>query len=145
MLNVELHITCNTLNNYEIKSFEEFCHSINAKPIIILLSKGESTQQPMISKIIKCLNRNDLNTEVGYIVKQFESNAYQVTRIKMEVAPWDIEQAKKIVNSDNENYFEWHGKIKVEDEKNAASIITKLGGHISVSYTHLTLPTKRIV
>lgn len=131
MINIELHITCNTLTNDKIESFEKFCHSIKAKPIIILLSKGENKQQPMISKIITCLNKDDIKREMDFIEKKFVSNGYEVIRVKMEVAPWDVKGVKKIFDNNSENYFEWHGKIRIESEGNSTSIISNYGGHIS--------------
>jgi len=131
MLKIELHITINKLGNNEIESFEEFCHSINAKPIIILLSTGENAQQPMISKMITCCNKHELEKEVESIKRQFKSNRYEITRIKMEVAPWDSKEAKKLFVVDSDNYYEWHGKIRIDSEKYAASLIHNLGGHIS--------------
>ena len=116
-MNVELHITSNALTNNELGLFEEFCHSIKAKPIIIELSKGENKQQPMISKVIACLNKESLKKEVATLVNNFKSNGYEVKRIKMEVAPWDKINAEKIFGKNSSNYFEWHGKIRIEIEK----------------------------
>lgn len=131
MINIELHITCNTLTNDKIESFEKFCYSIKAKPIIILLSKGENKQQPMISKIITCENKGDLKNEIDLIENKFIANGYQITRVKMEVAPWDIKKAENIIDDNSENYFEWHGKFRLENENKAALIISNCGGHIS--------------
>lgn len=131
MLKIELHITINKLTNNEIESFEKFCHTINAKPILILLSTGANAQQPMISKIITCSNKHELKKEMESIKEQFKSNSYEVTRIKLEVAPWDAKEAKILFEGDTNNYYEWHGKIRIDNEKYAATLITNLGGHIS--------------
>lgn len=131
MLDIELHITCHSLSNDKLPAFERFCHSINAKPIVILLSNGENIQQPMISKIVTCLDKNGLEKELNCIKRQFIQNGYGVVRVKMEVAPWDVEKATELFGTNEGNYFEWHGKIKLENEEEARAIILDSGGRIS--------------
>ena len=131
MIKIELHITCNALTSNQIETFENFCYSIDSKPIVILLSSGENKQQPMISKIISCKDKNDIKKELDFIKSKFKANGYRITRIKMEVAPWDIMEAEQMFNRKKENYFEWHGKINIENEKNATLAISEFGGHIS--------------
>lgn len=130
-MKIELHITCHALHNDEIEIFEDFCYTINAKPIVILLRQGVCVQQPMISKLLDCSTREELRQEVNFIIKAFRKNDYEIIRVKMEVPPWECENAIRMFRKEEDNYFEWHGKIHLEDEIQIVPLLAKCSGHLS--------------
>lgn len=130
-MKIELHITCHSLRLDEIEVFEGFCHSIECKPIVILLAEGEHQQQPMISKLLDCSTKKELKKEVAFIIEKFESNGYKPVRVKMEVPPWERKNAVAMMGKDKGNYFEWHGKINIEAEQKIDSLLAECMGHLS--------------
>ncbi|MEO1517452.1 MAG: hypothetical protein AAFV95_20685 [Bacteroidota bacterium] len=131
MPKIEVHITCQQMTTDEIGAFESFCQSVDAKPIVILLPKGEHTQQPMISKIINCDSKEALAKKTRQLKNQFDTNGYEIVRVKMEVAPWDRDKAEHLFETGPDNYYEWHGRVQLEKEETIRAIVKQLGGHLS--------------
>lgn len=116
MYDFEIHITTTDITEDQIDQFEAFCASIAAKPIIIELSKGQFYRQPMISKVVKCKDKQGLENEISSIQADFLSNGYQVVRTKIEVPPWHKEIVANYYQNESKTYYEWHGKVKLTDE-----------------------------
>ena len=131
MITFELHLTTNALNLNQIKEFEMFCDTIQAKPIIIQLPEGQFQQQPMISKIIKAPTEKSLLKIVELLKNQFLGNGFEVKRTKIEVPIWEKAQIINFFNNQSCQYYEWHGKIQIEKAKLIQNIIQKYNGKLS--------------
>ncbi len=127
----EVHITTKTLIETEIPAFEQFCISINAKPIIIELSKGATAQQPMISKVFNCENGQDIHGEIQELVQLFEAANYPISRVKIEVPLEMAELATGIFPEKKGTYFEWHGKLTISNLEVIQQICKKENAHLS--------------
>ena len=127
----EVHITTPDLREKEISSFESFCKNIQAKPILIELSQGDTYRQPMISKVFRCELPEEIHQEIDQLVNQFKIASYPVKRVKIEV-PLEIEKegAATFPESDKK-YFEWHGKVFLEREEILKTLCQKHDAHLS--------------
>jgi len=111
----EIHITTNKLNDTEVNQFKEFCTSIEAKPILIELAEGITTQQPMISKVFSNLKEGQLANEIELLETKFLENSYDVVRTKVEVPLEFINKGRKEFPNYKGQYYEWHGKVEFDD------------------------------
>lgn len=111
----EIHITTNELNETEVKQFKEFCTSIDAKPILIELAEGVTTQQPMISKVFSNVEEGKLTNEIESLEAKFRENSYEVIRTKVEVPLEFINRGRKEFPNYKGQYYEWHGKVEFDD------------------------------
>ena len=127
----EIHITTSDLSEEEVRSFKVFCKSINAKPILIELSKGKQHRQPMISKVVKCNTKSELEKELNWLKNQFEMNDYTITRTKIEIPPWQRANAENYYVGQTEKYYEWHCKVDVDDEELVNNICSIYNGRLS--------------
>lgn len=127
----EIHITTEDLSEKEVEKFEGFCQTIEAKPIVIELSKGVHFQQPMISKVFRCTEGNEIHAKIDQLTKQFTTANYPVSRVKIEV-PLEIEeQAKGIFAAHEKTYFEWHGKLEIQDLQQVKNLCAQHDAHLS--------------
>ncbi len=113
---IEIHITTSDLRKEQISGFEAFCESIDAKPIIIELSEGTYYRQPMISKVIKCRTKLDLEKEIASLESSFLESGFPVIRTKIEVAPWHKKNVENYFKDKSKTYYEWHGKVHINNE-----------------------------
>lgn len=113
---IEIHINTSDLIKEDIVGFETFCKSIDAKPIIIELSEGAYYRQPMISKVIKCLTKIDLDKELARLESNFSAQGYPIIRTKIEVPPWHRNNVEDYYDDKSKTYYEWHGKVYVKNE-----------------------------
>ncbi len=127
----EVHITIQSIEEPLILDFVDFCRSINVKPILIELEKGEVAQQPMISKVFKGIEKGGLKKEINKLVENFEKWDYEVKRIKVEVPLDFIEQGRAEFPTYRGQYFEWHGKIEFEDLDALKEMIRIKNVHLS--------------
>lgn len=111
----EIHITTNKLNDTEVNQFKEFCASIEAKPILIELAEGITTQQPMISKVFSNVKEGQLTSEIELLETNFLENSYDVVRTKVEVPLDFINRGRKEFPNYKGQYYEWHGKVEFDD------------------------------
>lgn len=130
----ECHITV-VLSGNRVQDFCESCYALNAKPIVIELSSGATSFQPMLSK--------RLSGEAIAVLASIEeleaqlSAQYDVTRIKVEAAlsnhgiPSTNGDA---ISSVRDCYFEHHVKVlldKTEDRELLRRNLESLQGHLS--------------
>lgn len=127
----ELHLTTHDLREDEILDFERFCEKIEAKPILIELSKGTFYRQPMISKILKCNSENELKAKVKELKNEFLISGFEVIRTKIEVPFWHQKNATDFFKTESKTYFEWHGKVELSNEDLTRKIAGKFGGRLS--------------
>lgn len=108
----ETHITVDDFEKNREQEFVQFCNERVSKPLMIELSKGECLKQPILSKVTFA-NKLELILEKAQIIaKQLEQNNFVVKRIKIEVPSTKAYLFQKS-NLASNNYFEWHGKIKL--------------------------------
>lgn len=130
-MTIELHLTSSPLPDQAIPAFEEFCTSIQAKPIVIVLPQGQQQQQPMISKVVTCATKVELRKELEDLKQVFKEQGYAITRVKLEVPPWERAAAVEWVEQGEQQYFEWHGKILVEQEEHVGVVVQNYGARLS--------------
>ena len=131
MITFELHLTTNFLDLNGISRFEKFCEVIQAKPIVIQLPKGQFQQQPMISKVIQVPTEKVLIEKVEFLQKQFIHNRFEIKRTKIEIPIWEKPKTISFFKNQSCQYYEWHGKIKIENEELIQNIINKYDGRLS--------------
>lgn len=112
----ELHLTTERrLNDSEIKDFSKLCEELSSKAIIIEVSKGLRTQQPMLTKKMKTLSRNELRWTVKNLTEAMSKAKFKCERVKIEVPLEDEEKSKLLYSYSSNSYYEWHGKILCSD------------------------------
>lgn len=116
MVDFEIHMTTKDVTEEAIHRFESFCQSIQAKPIIIELSKGKYYRQPMISKVVKCEDKITLEHHIAKLRSEFLANAYEVTRTKIEVQVKHRKLVHEFYEKETQTYYEWHGKVQLTNE-----------------------------
>ena len=131
MITFEIHITTQKLSEQELPAFVDFCAKIEAKPILIELSHGKSTQQPMISKVVKCDGKASLEFILEDLKNLFVANSFSVERTKIEVPVKYHSATKGFYPALSKTYFEWHGKVIVSDTKSMQALAEKFGGKLS--------------
>ncbi len=127
----EVHITINPIEESEIERFVSFCNSIAAKPILIELPKGQTSQQPMISKVFKSLQEGALEHQINLLKSEFANNSYDIVRTKVEVPLDFINRGRREFPDYYGQYFEWHGKVEFEEIEQLKKSIQYLDAHIS--------------
>lgn len=111
----EIHITTTELDESLIAEFIKFCQSIKAKPILIELPAGQQRQQPMISKVVQLDAPLQIHPIIDELVVAFKAAGFPVERIKVEVPLGDEKIGKAAFTNFHGGYYEWHGKVVLED------------------------------
>ena len=106
---------------------------------------------------------NDVRQRGDAAVKEYEERFDHAVLTQLAVSEAEIDEAEALVSEDlkaaiklaHENIYKFHAAQKFEGQKietrtgvvcwQKSVAIEKVGLYIPVSYTHLTLPTKRIV
>ena len=130
-MDFEIHITVNDLKIEEKKSFIDFCKSENLKPVMIVLDKGNHIHQPMISIVIQRKDFHEANKEVERLATNFKNNGFTVVRKKVEISPKEETYFHQPIVKNSTPYFEWHGKVEVDDVPMLKTLCEGHGGHIS--------------
>lgn len=127
----EIHITTTELDEALIQEFVGFCAAIDAKPILIELPVGQQRQQPMISKVVKLEDPQDIHLIIVELEASFVAAGFPATRTKVEV-PLEYETDGKAAFPDfRGGYYEWHGRVKTVDPGALADICAGNGFHLS--------------
>ncbi len=127
----ELHLTTNDLLNEEIPRFKNLCKKISGKPLIIELSRGKISKQPMFNKVIKCESPEQALKNAGDYVKEFIKANFPVKRLKIEIPIEFSTCVNPLEHNLSQTYFEWHGKIKPEEIKQLSTLCLKHKVHLS--------------
>lgn len=129
-MHFEVHITVDDVELAEKERFVAFCQSQGVKPVLIELDKGNHISQPMITALLQHPNFQEANEEVEKMATSLEENGFIVVRKKVEISPKETSYFfYPIVNSTP--YFEWHGKVEVDDVEQLKALCERKGGHIS--------------
>ena len=128
----EIHLTTHALLPHELDAFVAFCASIEAKPILIELDKGEIPQQPMISKTVHSEDPAVLHETLQQLKTTFEQAGYPIVREKVEVPAQHYQNGKTAFPDYRGGYFEWHGKVRFKKPEQLQVLQSK-NMHISKS------------
>ncbi len=116
----ELHLTTFPFESHALSGFEDFCFENESKPLIIELERGESTIQPMLTKIIHADRLQEAIEYGKVLVGKMQQANFGVSRLKIEI-PYSEYEHPLFISLDKEfsPYFEWHGKVEVTKERKA--------------------------
>jgi len=127
----EIHITTTELDEPLIAEFVAFCATIGAKPILIELPAGRQRQQPMISKVVRLDEPNDIHPILAELEAAFVAAGFPVERVKVEVPTSYITAGKSAFPKFHGGYYEWHGKVGVSDIPGLKELCEHFGGRLS--------------
>ncbi|SFI85622.1 hypothetical protein [Thermoflavimicrobium dichotomicum] len=127
----EYHITVNDLTLADKEAFVELCKSEQVKPLMIVLDKGNHIHQPMFTGVIKSADFHEANKEIEKIVAKFKENGFTIMRKKVETPPKHEKYFHQPITKHFKPYFEWHGKVEVDDMAMVKNLCEGLGGHLS--------------
>lgn len=111
----EVHITFSDLKIEEKESFVELCKSEGVKPVIIVLDQGDYINQPMTSGIIRRANFLEVKEKMEKMATKFQNKGFTVVRKKVEISPKEESFFHQPIVKNSMPYFEWHGKVEVDD------------------------------
>ncbi|WP_144394590.1 hypothetical protein [Pleionea sediminis] len=124
----EVHMTVD-LDHNSLDSFKLLCEEINASFLIIVLDKGSSDHQPMLSKVFSnpdnaCKSINDLIYKVA--------EQYDVVRVKIEASLDN--HGLPLLDDDaliapDDCYYEFHVRLKLPLNADIATITKQLNGY----------------
>ncbi|RAW15264.1 hypothetical protein DC345_14710 [Paenibacillus taichungensis] len=127
----EFHITVNDLTFEEKESFIEQCQVEQVKPVMIVLDQGEYIHQPMITGLIHSTDFDEVNSIIKQMVTRYQGNGFTVVRTKVEVPAKEEKYFHQRIVAHSTPYFEWHGKVQVDDVERLKELCEGDGGHIS--------------
>lgn len=113
----EVHLTVQIADQVEYQKFNEICVHLDAKPLEIILARGKSPQQIMLSKVSYADDLERALVNVQSWVNLFKKHNLEILRTKIEM-PF----AQYMLSQIAQDYYEWHGLIEYQD----ASKIEKL-------------------
>lgn len=126
--NLELHLTVAALAESELPRFLETCAKLGATPILVELSRGAQTQQPMATWHVDGQLWSAANT-AREMSKCMAEEGYFVVRTKIEA---DFDKAKSYENDQVASlYYEWHAKLPSELESHVRPLCEAHGAHLS--------------
>lgn len=127
----EFHITLNDLSLDEKDTFIDICNAEQVKPVMIVLDQGNYINQPMITGVIKRADFPEANKEMEKIAATFQNNGFTIVRKKVEISPKEETYFHQPILKNSKPYFEWHGKVQVDDVAALRNLCEAHGGHIS--------------
>lgn len=105
----EIHITTRELREAETGAFIALCDQLQAKPLLIELSRGQYVQQPMLTKVINAHSWSVVAGQVALLVAEIDAAEMGARRVKVEIPA--IHAAAFPTRDGFAPYFEWHGKV----------------------------------
>jgi hypothetical protein len=127
----EIHVTVKDLKIDEKESFVEFCKSEGVKPVMIVLDQGDYINQPMISAVIRHDSFQEANEEIETLATKMQNKGFSVVRKKVEISPKKETYFYEPVVKNSKPYYEWHGKVLVDDVDMLKKLCEGQGGRIS--------------
>ena len=128
----EIHITTSDLTKSRQSDFINFCTKIDAKPLIIELSKGKFIKQPMFSKVVLSNNIDNVLFVSTQLSKSLILQNFNIERLKIEI-PAENYNLFENYKSTFLKYFEWHGKIDYTQTDNLNDLCRKHKVHLSLN------------
>lgn len=127
----EVHLTVVNTPGTDIQRFVSLCQEIGAKPLLIELSRGNHTQQLMLSKLL-------LSDQLDTVLKTskdydclLSQQAYRTSRLKIELPLQYSEIYRANTSAMPGLYYEWHGKVNLSRNKDLLSLCESHGAHLS--------------
>jgi hypothetical protein len=126
----EIHIT---VEEAEIEYFQQVCHNLGVKPIILDLQTigGDNTDQQAIKDVMTSStlmgNNNQAISEMERITKGLENAHLSVVRKKIETVPWHPaapSESDSTPEMPKDCYFESHIAVIVDDPSTRREIDT---------------------
>ncbi len=127
----EIHITTTELDETLLQEFVDFCDTIKAKPILIELPVGQQRQQPMISKMIKLEDPQEIHPVLVELEASFVAAGFPVERVKVEVPLEDATEGQVAFPKFYGAYYEWHGRFQTDDPAELAKACANINVHVS--------------
>lgn len=127
----EIHITTRALQETEIAAFVTLCAQLEAKPLLIELSRGQYVQQPMLTKVVRAHNWEQVSGQVQVLVDGMHAAAMNARRIKIEIPASDAGLFSGPEGSTP--YFEWHGKVNYTNIPGLMEVCTQHTVHLSLN------------
>lgn len=127
----EYHVTISDLKQDEKDTFINICNEENVKPVLIVLDQGEYINQPMITGIVHSTDYEEVKKGIEEIAAKFRDNGFMVVRTKVEIPAKEETYFDKPMLEQSKPYFEWHGKVYVDDVGRLRQLFAGSGGHIS--------------
>ncbi|MBL7706423.1 MAG: hypothetical protein JNM21_12840 [Taibaiella sp.] len=127
----EIHITTRQLQEAEISAFINLCDQLHAKPLLIELSRGQYTQQPMLTKVIRAHSWDEVAKQVDLLVKYIDAAEMGAQRVKVEIPA--IHATTFPAREEFAVYFEWHGKVNYADIPGLMQLCATHSVHLSLN------------
>lgn len=126
----EVHLSAEFDYSDDYQQFKTLCVQLGAKPLEIVLARGEYPRQMMLSKVVLGTDLASILIQLDIWIEEFKRHNIQIIRIKVEV-PFQIQNnhLNQII------YYEWHALIEYHD----VLAIKKLCDthHVHLSYNAL--------
>lgn len=129
----QFHITINDLPKEKKQDFLTICEKEDVKPLFIILPEGNYLKQPMFTKLIESTNFKTALSLAEQTVKNFEISDFSIARIKAEVFSKDSSLFQAMDYNNFQPYYEWHCRVKIENEKETEQLCKKYNAHLSVN------------
>lgn len=138
----ECHITVKLPPNDHtaLAAFQKQCQLLQAKPVLIILSNGNTPTQPMLSKVLT--GQPDSVEQAIHAMVETLNKSFHIERVKIEVDPTCLQlpqtqtQAEQLPTS---CYFEHHVKIQLPIDTNLHTLrqsCKRYDGHLSKNAIH---------
>lgn len=128
----EIHVTTGFLPTDREQEFSKYCESVGAKALLIELSRGEFTQQPMLSTIVYTDRLDSVLSTATTLSESLIEQKFGVKRLKIEVPAINADMFLD-EPGDFDRYYEWHGKITYENTEELQEICQKHKVHLSIN------------
>lgn len=112
----EIHVT---VEEAERERFIEICKTLNVKPIILDLQKGDDVIKDIMTSSVHFGNNRSAYEEMNRISKGLQSYCYKVIREKIETVPWHPATPRQGDDTEmpKDCYFETHIGVTVPNEE----------------------------
>ena len=129
----QFHVTIQDLPKEKKEDFISLCIKNQVKPLLIVLPEGDYLKQPMFTKLIKSTSFKTALFWVEQTIEHFETAGFSIARIKAEVFSHDSNLFQSMDYKNFQPYYEWHCKVKIENEEETEQLCKKYNAHLSAN------------
>lgn len=140
----EAHITICAGSLDILQGFQQICHQLNVKCILIELPTGVTRSQPMTASYHRG-SLPEVYTEVYRMAHEICQAGFQVTRVKIEAMVYNQDipvTDSEVLRHPATNYFEFHIKALLSENTDLEALrqhCAEQGAHLSVNaFKHKT-------
>ncbi len=129
----ETHITVALAASTDWTRFKRWCDERELKSVFIALERGQTPLQPMLTRESRGTFATQLKA-ANALQRECEAAGFAVTRVKLEVAPWNEDVPQRGEDADARRYFEHHIKLLLPtdaDTDELQAVLAPLGAHLS--------------